>query len=474
MRVSLRSFAAFVAFSSLTAAAAAACGGVSSDSFPVPDAVDDDGGSGGDGRASSHRDSGTKDAGCQGTACQQTGCTADDPAAETTISGTVYMPNGVTPLYNAIVFVPTSTTPLAPLPDELTCDKCGTVAGSPVTITTTDADGHFTLHNAPAGSAIPLVVQLGKWRRQVVLPTVTKCTDNPITDPNVTRLPKNHSEGDMPHIAITMGQCDTIACMLPKIGVDSAEYGTAADIDTKRIIFYSEAGSPGPAGMTAASTLFSDESTLKKFDAVVLSCNCTLDGSLDNSEDGGDPSAFAHMADYMSLGGRVLSIDFQYAWTESGPMPQPNVMQGFVGGAPYTASSVFTVDHTYPKGAALEEWLKQNDPTHGYTGGSLTVSTTFANFGHVDPTLAQGWVTNANNDLVMSYTMPLAADAANRCGKMTYFDGHVLSTEADSVSSTYPVGCSSTFTQQSAMYGFFFMDMFGCVQDETKPVIAPH
>ena len=45
-------------------------------------------------------------------------------------------------------------------------------SGSPLVGTTSAVDGTFTLNNVPAGSNIPLVIQIGKWRRQVVLPEV--------------------------------------------------------------------------------------------------------------------------------------------------------------------------------------------------------------------------------------------------------------------------------------------------------------
>ena len=64
-----------------------------------------------------------------------------------------------------------------------------------------DATGHFIIHNAPHGTNVPLVIQIGKWRRQVTLTTVTACQDNPFNDPTTFRLPKKQSEATCPQIA---------------------------------------------------------------------------------------------------------------------------------------------------------------------------------------------------------------------------------------------------------------------------------
>ncbi len=455
-------------------ALAFACGGVSPDADGLLNGGGDDSSSssdgGKDGSSSTRRDSGSSsksDAGCTGIGCNVADCTG---SPDTTISGVAYAPNGTTPLYNVIVFVPSSETKLAPLATGLTCDQCGSVEGDPVTSTTTDGTGHFTLHNVPPGTSIPVVFQLGKWRREIYVTTVTKCQDNPITDPNLSRLPKNQSEGDMPHIAITTGECDQTACLLPKLGIDPVEYGTAADIDTKKIIFY--AGSTGTAetGATTAQSLWSDETQLEKFDAVVLGCNCTEDPA--QNPDAGAGPMLAGMADYLAQGGRALALDFQYPWIEYGPFPEPNTMEGFVGGAPaLSTAETFSINDATPKGAAAKLWLTTTDPTRTYAGGAITLGTTYGNFTHADPTLAQPWVTNTSYDAVMSYTTPLSKPADQRCGKMAYFDGHI--TNAGTVDTTFPAGCTAGFTQEQLLYTFFFMDLFSCVQDDTAAVVAP-
>ncbi len=301
--------------------------------------------------------------------CQQQACSG---GTSTTVTGTVYAPNGTLPLYNVIVYIPNA--PLAPVTQGITCDQCGTIAsGDPIATTLSDSSGHFTLSNVPVGTNIPIVVQLGKWRRQATIPNVAPCTDTPLKDPNLTRLPKNQKEGSMPHIALTTGGCDSMGCMMGKLGIDPAEFGVQSDGYNKAINVYSSAGdfgsSDGFSNTTQASALWSSLTLLKTYDIGVFSCECAhVEGVSASSIDPiqGTPTSlpasadFAAVTQYLDQGGRIFTTDFQYTWYKYSPDPQlgaalasnlDNTGIGtFVGGAP-SGNNPLTLNETFPKGS---------------------------------------------------------------------------------------------------------------------------
>lgn len=212
--------------------------------------------------------------GCTNLQCQQVSC----PGSETTsISGTAFAPDGKLPLYDVTVYVPNA--PLPPFKSGVTCDRCnGAQPVHAVASAISDAKGQFRLTNVPAGKDIPVVFQVGKWRRIVKLDSGTPCQDNPISDPNLSRLPRNQTEGDMPRIAVTTGGCDFLGCLFPQVGVDMSELGTTGQ--NRAVTFYKGATDPEtanqpPVDASDATTLWTDGSELAKYDMLILSCECS-------------------------------------------------------------------------------------------------------------------------------------------------------------------------------------------------------
>jgi len=88
--------------------------------------------------------------GCGNLCLKQVACTG---TATTSISGTVYDPAGLNPLYNVIVSIPNG--PLDPITPGAgtSCPACDAqVSGQPIATALTASDGSFTLNNVPWGS----------------------------------------------------------------------------------------------------------------------------------------------------------------------------------------------------------------------------------------------------------------------------------------------------------------------------------
>ena len=388
---------------------------------------------------------------CTGLKCQQVTC---PNSGKTTISGTVFAPNGTLPLYNVIVYVPNA--PLDPIPSGATCDACGAqVSGSPIVTALTNAEGKFVLENVPVGTNIPLVMQIGKWRRQITIPNVTACVDTPLTNPQDTRLPKNRTEGNIPKIAVTTGGCDPLACLLPKIGIEAGEYSVSS-AGPQRVTLYAGQGGSGPTGITPATNLWGNATEMKKFDLAIFSCECS-----EYNTNKTNPQA---VQDYVDSGGKLFTSHFHYTWFKNLiPAWQTTAAWGSASG-----STPAYVDQSFPKGKAMADWL--NFQSISPTNVPLTQVT--LNAGAVNPPTTRWLYANGGTTShYLSFNAPVGKQPAQQCGKAVFGGMHI---GTGSVSTTYPAGCTSALTAQEKVLAFLFFDLSSCVQDDSKPPVPPN
>lgn len=418
----------------------------------------DDGGSPSDGGGHLLPDGGQ----CQNLECQVATC----PGGQTTtVTGKVYDPGGSVPLYNAIVYVPNK--PLTPFTAGPSCDSCGaSVSGAPVAIAITGPDGAFTLTNVPSGANIPLVVQIGKWRRQVTLPAVTACQGNPIVDANVTRLPRNQSEGDLPLMAISSGNADAFECLLRKIGISDSEFTSPGG--SGRVHFYRQNGMQMQGSTPPGSELWTDAGTLMNYDVVLLPC----EGSPNSKPN----SAVRNVVSYTNRGGRVFATHYSYVWTRPG-WPQAAVWDP---GLADLYSSVFTVavDQSFPKGQAFAQWLYNvgASPDAGWLGiRESRHDVTAVNTGSTR--WLYGDVPNANPTSSiqhLTFNTPFRdagmlpdGGPAPQCGRVVYSDFHVTAGATDGGKTLFPNDCvGGPLTTQEKALEFMLFDLSACVQDD--------
>lgn len=420
-------------------------------------------------------DSGTNDETqqCTNLCLKQVSCSG---GGTTSVSGTVYDPADRVPLYNVVVYVPNA--PLSPIHHGASCDQCGAaLSGSPLVTTLTDAAGHFQLDNVPVTTNLPLVIQVGKWRRSITIPNVNQCADNPITDKTLTRLPTKPQEtspdDDIPYMAITTGGADALECLLPKIGIDPSQFVNAGG--TGRVNLYQGAGGSTLAGGSPqASSFWGNHDLLIPYDMVLLGCEGGT--HLENKGFGAD---LPQMEIYGNAGGRVFGTHYHYVWMEQNPPPSkwPTTATWNHGGDPPQTNWPVTIDQSFPKGMAFAQWMLN-------VGASTTLGTFPVNQGRHDVDAVNGmpmgdpvsvrWVYGTSPNIVEYYTFntPVGAPDTSQCGKVVFSDLHVAA--GDQTGGTFPNNCNnSALTPQEKALEFLLFDLSSCIQNDTTPPAPP-
>jgi hypothetical protein len=404
--------------------------------------------------------------------------------SSTTITGTVVAPGHADtatwgepdPIYNALVYVPNGT--VQPFTPGVSCEKCGAAAsGSPLVSTRSAVDGTFTLQNVPCGSSIPLVIQLGRWRRQITISSVACCTNTALTTEQ-TRLPRNQTEGDIPLMAMVTGNVDLLECVLRKIGIDESEFSVPARQDGGgRVRFYIANGSQvnNPPGTSAPneSQLWADGGDLRQYDMALFAC----EGSRRNEQ----PGDQQRVIDYANAGGRVFATHFSYVWLtnwpDAGPIPFTQTAAWQVNQGS-TASVSGTVDQSFPKGMAFAQWLQLTGAST--TPGQITVNVVRHDFNGVNAP-AQRWLyVDGGQPLHYTFNTPIAyppnppVPVDQQCGRVLFSDFHVYDFEdGGSHALTFPAECTSgPMNAQEKTLEFMLFDLASCIQPDV-PTCSP-
>ena len=384
-----------------------------------------------------------------------------DAPCPTSVSGTVYAPNGTLPLYGVTVYVPMN--PPGPLQDGLTCGQCTTsLPGGSITQAKTDAEGKFKLENVPPGTDVPVIITTGKWRRQLTVPLVAKCVDNPVMD-GAFRLPKDKSEGDIPQFAIATGSCDALECLLRKMGVADSEF--TADSGDGQVHLYASNGATavGSSTLSAASTLWGDLERMKQYDIMLFSCEC-------GPRPAEKPQAYMdNLKAYADLGGRVFLSHYHSIWIEGeenvpthAPAVWPQVATCNIDN--YNSGTGVIDQVNNPNGSAFAQWMMAVGGST--TPGQVTITESRQSCSALDPTRAERWVYMNINGVDypqnFQFTTPQEVAKENRCGKVVFSDMHVAS--GSSSSTPFPNGCSAAaMTPQEKALAFMLFEIGSCV-----------
>ncbi len=395
----------------------------------------------------------------------------------TSITGVVYDPAGSVPLPNVMVYVPSATPPA--ITDGISCPSsaCQTLPRPPAFASAlTDTSGRFTLDGVPPGSDVPLVVETGKWRRSVMIPSLPACATTELTDHDLTRLPRNQSEGHVPRIALVTGHASPLECLLRAIGISDSEI-TNGDGNGRIHAYAGGAGnvvsqgalqtSDGQVFSDAYTKLFADPARLALYDSLVLSC----EGSslLSNKT-----PYKANLSSYADHGGRLMLEHLGSVWIQSGLPPWPSTAAWESSIALDLPSSLTaTVSMTFPGGSRLASWLDNLGLSSGGVSGQLSIVGAEHSVDEPAVAAAQVWLTTptmppstGNAILEMSFETPIEADAGSRCGRVDFSGMHVavgLGTSAPEL--PFPTGCAAapSISAQQRMWELVFFDTTRCV-----------
>ena len=408
--------------------------------------------------------------------------TCSNPAVTTTVTGKVFAPNGVDPLLNALVYVPNAA--VMPFSQGVTCDQCGAPAsGSPLVSATTAVDGSFTLKNVPVGANIPLVIQLGRWRRQVTIPNVASCTNTAVSS-MLTRMPRNKAEGDIPLMAFSTGAVDALECVMRKIGIDDPEF--TAPSGTGRIHLYQgltdhnskyhtaniwASGGAKASGSPFEDQLWTTQAQLNKYDLVFFPCQADeADPTLRNA------TVHQNLINYVNAGGRVFATHFSYIWFFQ-TAPFSSTAQWNVTQHPSPPNQTGYVNMTFPKGQALAQWLQIVNASTVL--GQIPLQVIRHDHDNVIPP-SQAWMT-VNDSVfpgaIVHYTFntPVGAAAQNQCGRVLFDDFHVENTSfAPTIGALFPTECAAgAMTPQEKLLEFMIFDLASCVTPDIPTPCQP-
>jgi hypothetical protein len=370
-----------------------------------------------------------------------------DAGGTTSLSGTVFAPtrpdpaNGVSPdpLPNVVIYVPNC--PVQPFTKGVSCNQCGAdVTGCPLVQTQSAPDGSFKLTNVPVGTGIPVVFQLGRWRRQITV-DVPACVDTKLTAEQA-RLPRNHTEGDIPLTAMVTGKVDSLECVLRKMGVDDTEFTNPSG--GGRIQLYQANGAVIDQNTPDTTDLTNQVTTIDNYDQTIFAC-----------EGGPNDKTMTQLASeltYANAGGRIFATHYSYTWLyspasfqASGDWSQTDQKR------PNVDTLIGNIDTSFPKGQIFAEWLGNVKALSNTSPPQITIQQWRHDIDTIKPP-SQRWIYNDNAPLEFSgtapaiehftFNTPIGVDAAKQCGRVIYSDFHVANAN-DNNGVVFPNECDS-------------------------------
>jgi hypothetical protein len=396
------------------------------------------------------------DAGCTGLACKRVSC---ESGKSTRVTGRVTDPAGARGVYDVAVYVVDGAPP--PVVHGARCDACSKRALGSVVSTLTDARGEFVLDDVPVDPDLPIVIEIGRFRR-IAHASIAPCAETRLAE-DATRLPRTSTEGELPLVAVTTGASDALECLLRSIGIDDREFVRGGDPNGRVHLYQGHGGGTrSGTGIPDAATLWNDPKTLAPYDAVLLSC--------EGGEFPENKGTRGAMRDYAMAGGHVFATHFHSTWLSGSPSDDFRAIATWPGTK--DTSSDYTVDTSFPKGEVFADWLVTAGAST--TRGTIHLDDVAYSLGVSNPP-AQRWIASDSPGAVryFSFNTPIGAAPPDQCGRFTFADLHAYGLGG----SDFPDGCpplTQPLSPQQLALEFLLFDQFACVDDDRVKPTPPH
>lgn len=453
------------------------CGGDDSSTF----GNGSDGGNGlGDGQGFGFGNGGDSGEPCVSGLCTQAQDCTGKGTGDTTISGVVTDPAGKNPLYNILVYIPNFPDKVPSYTDGPSCDVCGgAIPGGVAASAVTDVDGKFQLTHVPVGANIPVIVQVGKWRRTYTFANINACVENAAPSNDVYRLPKNSSEGHLPKMAITTGGADTMECLFRRMGIDDSEF-----LPGGRVTLYGGKGigsgnqpttrydaAHGGTDFPDARAFWDSASQVNSQDIIIYSC----EGSAYDSDK--TASGIPNTDDFLDHGGKMFASHWHRGFFSKSP--ELSVIGTWSDENDPNNPSDGTIVTSFPKGASFAQWLQNRGATSA--PDTLKIHAPRQNvYNIVNPGTEWVYINNGTGkDHIPEFTTvntPVGAADDKLCGKAAFSDLHVSSAASGDTTdgNAWPGECAGGDLQpQEKALEFLFFDLSACVQNDNNPPPPP-
>ncbi len=425
----------------------------------------------------------------------------------TRVRGVVRDPAGALPLPNVFVFLREG--PLAALPQGPAADTCATIltggvgGGLPDVRVTTGIDGSFDLQlpsGYPNGTPVPIVIQAGRWRREITVTANCGTVNVPAAD---SRLPKNHLEGNIPQFAVITGNSDTTECLLLKMGIDPSEFTHPSGTGRVHMYyagFYRNGENPAPQlapgvavegrALVGQDPAVVPTAPLNDHSILVTPCVGSLKGDATAAVRPFYPTdqEVLNVRNFVNKGGRLFTTHLSDMWLDHVPDAGGAMQDIYPGAVNWIANMVGDSGNISgtaegeimlapPRAQQFRDWMA-SPPVLGLNGGGRVNFVEQRKRALSPGALGTGWLRNYKALLPDPYYHHITFDTpiSNpvKAGRVVYFGSHVAAVSYRRTSgATFPANCTgAALDSGEKALEYMLFDLAACV-GASPPAPAP-